>query len=91
MQLRSLLRIGIYDTLCRLGCNLFSYPSSLPYVQSVSMVIICTSKTSTILLSARRALGNVTKEIGKITLEDDREVAYYSQFNMLKELMGIIS
>lgn len=91
MQLRSLLRIGIYDTLCRLGCNLFSHPSSLPYVQSVSMVIICTSKTSSIRLSARRVLGYVTNKVGKITLEDDREVAYYSQFNMLNELMGINS
>jgi len=91
MQLRGLLRIGICDTLCRLGCNLFSYPSSLPYVKSVSMVIICTSKTSSVRLSARRALGYVTKKVGKITLEDDREVAYRSHFNMLKELMGINS
>jgi hypothetical protein len=74
MQLTSLLRIGIYDTLCRLGCNLFSYPSSLPCVKSVSMVINCTSKTSSIHLSARRALGYVTKKAGKITVEDDREV-----------------
>jgi hypothetical protein len=74
MQLRSLLRIGVYDTLCRLGCDLFSYPHLLPYVHSVSMVTFCTSKTSSIRLSVRRALEYFTKEAGKIMLEDDREV-----------------
>jgi hypothetical protein len=91
MQLRSLLRISIYDTLCRLGCNLFSYPSSLPYVHSDSMVIICASKTSSIRLSACRALGYVTKKAGNNILEDDREVTYYSQFKVLRELMDINS
>jgi hypothetical protein len=78
MQIRSLLRISIYDTLCRLGSHLFSYPSSLPYVHSVSMVTICTSKTSSIGLSALRALGYVTKKAGKIILEDDKEVTTFS-------------
>jgi hypothetical protein len=91
MQLRSLLRISFYDTLCRLSCNLFSYPSSLPYIHSVTMVIICTSKASSIRLSARRSLGYVTKKAGKIILEDDRKVTYYSQFKVLRELMGINS
>jgi hypothetical protein len=91
MQLRSLLRISVYDTLCRLSCNLFSYPSSLPYVNSVSMVINCMSKTSSIRLLARRALGYFTKKAGKIILEDDREVTYYNQFKVLGELMRINS
>lgn len=53
------------------------------------MVIICTSKASSIRLSARRSFGYVTKKAAKIILEDDKEVTYYSQFKVLRELMGI--